>query len=122
MGGLVVITVTTADGSNKKAVCAVTVIAAVRVESVSLSESPISIAPGATKTLTATVLPANAANKNVRWESSNSAVATVSSTGEVRGVKEGTAVITVTTADGPFTATCTVTVDNSGFAGADPGW
>lgn len=64
-----------------------------------------------TVTLTATVTPTNATNKNVTWTSSNTAVATVSNTGVVTAVADGTATITATTADGTnLSATCTVTV------------
>jgi uncharacterized repeat protein (TIGR02543 family) len=64
---------------------------------------------GSTTTLTATVSPAGATNKNVTWTSSKNAVATVEG-GVVTGVTAGTANITVTTADGSFEATCLVTV------------
>ena len=68
------------------------------------------VAQGATRTLTATVLPANASNRNVTWQSSDSAVATVDASGVVTGIAEGTATITVTTVDGNKTASCAVTV------------
>ena len=56
-------------------------------------------------------VPAEATNKTVSFTSDNPAVATVNATtGEVTGVKKGTATITVKTADGNFTDTCTVTV------------
>ena len=58
-----------------------------------------------------TVAPANAANKQVTWESSDETVATVDeNTGEVTGVAVGSSVITATTSDGNFTAVCLVTV------------
>ena len=60
------------------------------------------------KTLTAAVSPANATNKAVKWSSSNTAAATVDANGVVRFVSPGTAIITVTTADGGKTASCTV--------------
>jgi uncharacterized protein YjdB len=63
-----------------------------------------------TVTLSATVEPENAANKNVTWTSSNGAVATVDQTGKVTAVGAGTATITVTTEDGSKTAECEVTV------------
>jgi len=62
-----------------------------------------------TITLTATVLPENAANKSVTWSSSNNDVATVSN-GVVTAVALGSATITVITVDGAKTATCAVTV------------
>ena len=62
-------------------------------------------------TLTATVSPANASNKNVTWSTSDANVVTVDpATGEIYAKAVGTADITVTTEDGSKTATCTVTV------------
>lgn len=72
--------------------------------------STASVDVGDTTTLTATISPSNATNQNVTWSSNNTSVATVSSSGVVTGVSAGTAVITVTTADGGYTDTCTVTV------------
>lgn len=61
-------------------------------------------------TLLATVLPADADNKNVIWSSDNENVAAVVD-GVVTPLSPGTAVITVTTEDGGFVAQCTVTVN-----------
>ena len=83
----------------------------VSVTGVSLNESSITLDVGGSKTLTATVVPDNATNKKVRWTSDNETVATVSEDGVVTAVAGGTAVITATTHDGLFTATCTVTVN-----------
>ena len=83
----------------------------VSVTGVSLNESSITLDVGGSKTLTATVTPDNATNKKVRWTSDNETVATVSEDGVVTAVAGGTAVITATTHDGLFTATCTVTVN-----------
>ena len=71
------------------------------------TESEIKV--GGTTTITATVKPNNATNKNVTWSSSNTAVATVSN-GVVTGKSEGTATITATTEDGNYTAEATITV------------
>jgi uncharacterized protein YjdB len=71
--------------------------------------------------LTATVLPSGATNSAVSWSSSNETVAWVSpgagQTATVWGLAPGTAMITVTTADGGFTASCAVTVDTASVTG-----
>ena len=84
--------------------------APVSVTGVTIDET-LSVNIGQTKTPSFTVVPAEATNKTVSFTSDNPAVATVNATtGEVTGVKKGTATITVKTADGNFTDTCTVTV------------
>ena len=67
---------------------------------------------GETFTLTATVLPSSAKNKSVFWSSSDASVVSVDSYGRITGVKVGTAIITVTTVEGGYTATCYVEVVN----------
>ncbi len=84
--------------------------ATVAVTGISLDNTTLSIAEGASATLTATVAPSNATNKNVTWSSDTPAVATVDNNGLVSAVSQGTAIITVTTQDGGHTATCNVTV------------
>ena len=81
----------------------------VSVTGVSLDQHTATIEEEGTVQLTETISPSNATNKNVTWSTSNSSVATVSG-GLVTGVSTGSATITVTTADGGFTDTCTVTV------------
>jgi hypothetical protein len=85
-------------------------VATVPVTGVSVNPGSVSVNTGSSAQLTETVAPANASNKNVTWSSSNSSVATVSSSGVVTGVSAGTATITVTTQDGNKTAISTVTV------------
>lgn len=65
---------------------------------------------GETLQLTATVRPANAANKNVTFSSSNNGVATVDENGLVTAVESGEVTITVTTEDGNRTDSITLTV------------
>ncbi len=107
--GTATITVTTDDG-GKTASCTVTVVNPVAVVmGVSLNKTTAEMAVGEHMTLTASVAPSNAMNKNVTWKSSNTAVVTVEN-GTVKALKAGTATITVITADGGKTASCEVTV------------
>jgi hypothetical protein len=86
----------------------------VSVSGVSLNKTSASLVVGATETLTATVSPANATNKAVSWSSASPAVATVGANGLVSAVAVGTAAVTVTTADGAYTDTCSVMVMAAG--------
>ena len=82
----------------------------IAVESVSLSPTALTLTEGENASLTYSISPANASIKDVSWKSSAPSIATVSSSGRVDAVAEGTAKITVTTSDGNKTATSTVTV------------
>ena len=82
----------------------------VPVTGIELDKTTESVAVGNTVQLNATVAPATATNKTVNWTSSDESKATVDNTGKVTGVAEGEVTITATTADGGYTATCTVTV------------
>jgi len=107
--GSATITATTSDG-GKTASCTVIVTPA-PVTGVSLNKTSVSLLVGAAETLNQTITPSNATNKSVSWNSSNTAVATISNSGMVTGVSVGTATITVITSDGNKTASCTVTVN-----------
>ena len=87
----------------------VTQSSAVQVTGVTLDAAAAELAPEETLTLTATVIPENAEDRQVSWRSSDETVATVKA-GVVTALKPGIATITVTTADGGFTAQCVVTV------------
>lgn len=86
----------------------------VAVTGVQLNKRTLTLEPTETETLIATVSPDNASNKSVRWISSDSDVATVDANGKVIAVAKGTAVITVSTVDGGYTAQSTVTVSSGG--------
>lgn len=77
------------------------------VQSVSLSSSTLTLNEGESKTLTATVLPANATNKTVTWGASPTGFVTVAN-GVVTGSKAGTCTVTATA--GGKSAQCVVTV------------
>ncbi|QWG10183.1 Ig-like domain-containing protein [Flammeovirga kamogawensis] len=91
----------------------------VDVIGVTVSSSSENLEVSETVQVNATVLPANATNTAVNWASNNTAVATVVN-GVITAVAEGTAIITVTTLDGGFTASTNVTItdpsNGGGFA------
>lgn len=87
---------------------------------VELNKPTLTISVGDEVKLVANVLPADATDKRVTWESSDENVATVSATGAVTGVKDGTAKITVYTEDGDFSASCNVTVGEGSPDKPDP--
>ncbi|MCR8630313.1 PQQ-binding-like beta-propeller repeat protein [Paenibacillus radicis (ex Xue et al. 2023)] len=88
----------------------------VAASSVSLNKKTLNLQAGDSEALTASIVPEKATNKQVKWSSSDSAVAAVDSTGKVTGIAAGTAKITVKAEDGGFIADCTVTV--SGIPGS----
>ena len=93
----------------------------VPVSQITLNKTSTSISVGNSEKLTATVTPENAANKDLKWASSDTSVATVAADGTVTAVKAGTATITATAADGSGkSATCTVTV-TGGTTPSQPG-
>lgn len=108
--GEAIITVTTEDGA-KTATCKVTVNApqTVPVTGVTLDKTSLDLKTGDNTTLTATVNPESATNKDVTWISDKPEIAAVKG-GTVTAKAAGTAIIAVTTVDGAKTATCTVTV------------
>ena len=112
--GTVSITAKSQADPTKSDSCTVTVTDAptppVAVTEVSVSPVSLNLNIEDSSTLTATVKPDNATNKNVTWTSGNPNVATVNSSGKVTAVSEGFVVITVKTVDGGFTDTCSVTV------------
>ena len=119
--GVSIITVKTEDG-NRIAQCSVLVTnpdSVASVTGVKLNKSSLSIDVAESVTLKATVQPADAANKNVIWASTNPSVVNVSASGVVTGLQNGTATVYVTTVDGNHLALCTVKV-GTGSGGNQP--
>ncbi len=92
----------------------------VKVTGVTLNKTSLTLAVGASETLTATVAPADAADKAVTWTSSAPAVAAVDASGKVTAVAAGSAAIVVTTKDGNKTATASVTVTDTTTTPIEP--
>lgn len=77
---------------------------------VKINQANVTIKMGTIQKLTATVLPSYAANKSVKWTSSNTNVLKVASDGTITPVRPGTATVTVTTVSGGYKASTTVSV------------
>lgn len=82
----------------------------VRVSSVKLNKSRLTMNIGDVETLVATITPRDASNKNLTWSSSNRRVLSVDADGKIEALRAGTATITVKTEDGSYTDTIRVTV------------
>ena len=107
--GTATITAKSRDG-GKTATCKVTVSdGTVKLESISLKTTSLSMKKGDKTTVYAVYNPSNVTDKVLTWTSSNTDVATVSE-GNVTAVGAGTATITAKSRDGGKTASCTVTV------------
>ena len=91
----------------------------ISVTGVSVNKTSCSIEENSSTTITATISPSNATNKTVTWSKNNSNVNITSSglTCTITGATAGTSIVTVTTADGSYKATTTVTVTPKSAAG-----
>lgn len=88
----------------------------VPVSDITLDRQEITLTVGESETLLANVAPDNASDKTVLWNSDAPAVASVDGKGKVTALKAGTATITATSQSGGKTATCTVTVVETGLS------
>jgi hypothetical protein len=105
-----------ANGAESKRSNATTVTvmpADVRASGVTVEPKSATVEIGATLALNAKVTPSDATNPAVEWDSNEPDVAKVDTNGLVMAIGGGTAIITVTTVDGGFTDTCTITVPAS---------
>ena len=117
--GTVTITATAKDGSGKKAVCKISVKNAVsqepqnsKITSISLDISELNIDEGMKYNFSVQTTPASDSEK-LQWDSSNPSVATISSTGELSALKNGSTTISVSTTDGSnLKAQCVISVNN----------
>jgi len=85
-----------------------------QVTGVLLDPETMTLSSGEVAALTATILPADAEDKSVRWTSSAPEIAEVTVSGNIFAYTPGQTTITVTTVDGNHTATCLVTVTEPG--------
>ena len=100
----------TSESASGKPVLNIVYVPAINVSSVSISRSSAQMAIGEKITLSTTITPLNATNKDIIWSSSNNNIATVSSNGVITAKKKGTVHITATTVDGGKKSSCYVVV------------
>lgn len=81
------------------------------VKSLTINPASKTIGVNQSFTIATEFTPKEASNQNVTWVSSNEKVATVSAAGKVKGLQGGTTVISCTSEDGGYIATCLVTVE-----------
>lgn len=117
--GMAEVVGTTADGGYT-AKCFVNVInETIKAEKLTILNKPeTSIAVGEKRRLIVTLLPSNARNKNIEWQSSDEGVVTVSDAGVIKGVMAGTATIYAKSGDGPYDS-FEVTVNGSYISGGE---
>lgn len=80
------------------------------VSGINLNKTNLNLSQNAKEALVAEVTPETATNKNVKWTSSNEKIVTVNENGEITTIEQGNAIITATTEDGEYKATCNITV------------
>ena len=95
-----------------EAEASLTVTVAKPVEQVVLNKTDVTIKEEETFSFTCTIVPNDASNKNVTWQSSDNSIATVDASGTIIGIKAGTCTITAS-ADGK-SATANITVKEKG--------
>ena len=126
--GTTVITATSEDNPGATISCTVTVKEKTPVNSLTGLQETITGTEGKTGSLSVTVNPSDASNKTVIWTSSDESIATVqagsdSQQATVNYLKEGTAIITATSADNPeATMSCTVKVTPAGYVAVKSLW
>ncbi len=110
--GIALITATAMDNSDAKSVCTVTV-SLKKVTAISLSQISKTMKVGDSSALTATIAPTDAEDKRVTWASSNPSVVSVTTSGAIQALSKGTAIITATSVDGSYSASCTIKVEGT---------
>ena len=92
-----------------------------KVTGLSLDKTTLNLTVGETATIKSTIAPNNATNKNIKWQSNNTGIATVTQTGKITATGKGTAIIKAVTEDGEYTKTVTVNVKEKQQTGGNTG-
>lgn len=92
-----------------------------KVTGLLLDKTTLNLTVGETATIKSTIEPNNATNKNIKWQSNNTGIATVTQTGKITATGKGTAIIKAVTEDGEYTKTVTVNVKEKQQTGGNTG-
>ena len=92
-----------------------------KVTGLSLDKTTLNLTAGETATIKSTIEPNNATNKNIKWQSNNTGIATVTQTGKITATGKGIAIIKAVTEDGEYTKTVTVNVKEKQQTGGNTG-
>lgn len=90
------------------------------VTGLTLNKDKVTLEIGKSEQIKAAIKPSDATNKNIKWESTNTGIVKVSSTGKLTGVGKGSAIVTATTEDGGYKRLINVTV-KAGTGGGSQG-
>lgn len=101
----------TLAAETKSTIYKVTVVEKINLNTITVSPLTLTLIEGNTSKLNISYAPSNATDKKVTWKSSNSKVATVDSSGNIKAMSPGTAVITATSNDGGHTSSSKITVN-----------
>lgn len=107
-GGTASIIAASDDNPAATAICNITV--EISASALILDDKTKTLYVGDTYRIGYVLTPTNAANKDIKWSSSSTSVVSVDTTGLIKAVGAGQAIITARTEDGALTATCTITV------------
>lgn len=101
------------NGDLSTVVSFVITVSSVPVSGISISQSNVSIPALQSIQLSVGILPSNATNKNLLWNSSNPSVVSVDASGRITGMSVGNAIVTVTSQDGNFKSLASITVSSA---------
>lgn len=97
------------EDGDFKAKCKI-IVKPIPVESISFANSFYQMEIGGTKQLSVIIIPQNAGNRKINWDSSNPAIASVDENGIIQSYAAGYTTITATSEDGGHTASCNISV------------
>jgi uncharacterized protein YjdB len=72
----------------------------IMVSSITINEQDVTLAPGASKKLSVSILPANATNKEVLWSVDDNKLAMITDNGKITALREGTVTVKAKSKDG----------------------